>query len=190
MRLTFEQIKAIAFGAVSVRVTDRGIEFDRCTEKQIKAWYAESDTLGERALATTGIKLDFTTDSSFFEFSAPRGGKFEIHVDGLFRKQFLMNEYRERSEDVRFEILDPLGESYPCGKHHRVTLVFPCHDRGILGHVSVEDGASVQPYNYDTKILFIGDSITQGWDSGYDSLSFAPRVADHFSAKMMNQGIG
>ena len=189
MDLTFNDIKKITFGAVN-SFEEGGLHFRKCTEKQIAVWYSASKTLGDRAKATTGIRLDFMTDSSFLEFSAIKGNNFEVHIDGLFRRLFLMNELRERGETARFSICDPLGKPYKKGEKHRVTLLFPFHDEGILGHVALEDGSCLEPYSYDMKILFIGDSITQGWDSGYDSMGFAPRVANFFNADYINQGIG
>ena len=38
--------------------------------------------------------------------------------------------------------------------------------------------------------LFIGDSITQGWESTYDSLSYANRTSDFFNADSVIQGTG
>ena len=190
MKLTFNDIRKITFGAVSVTETESGIRFARCTKKQIDAWYSESEVLGIRAEATTGIRLDFVTDSPFFEFSATGGDLFEIHVDGLFRKSVFIKEYAENAGIVRFDICDPLGDSYSKGEMHRITLFFPCHDAGALGHVALEDGARFEPYHHSMKMLFIGDSITQGWDSGYPSMGFAPRIDTFFDAESINQGIG
>jgi lysophospholipase L1-like esterase len=39
-------------------------------------------------------------------------------------------------------------------------------------------------------MLFIGDSITQGWNSYYDTLSFAWRLTLHYNANSIINGIG
>ena len=191
MNLSFDDIKRITFGAINVTEGDDGIHFARCTEKQIKAWYSVSEFLGNGSKATTGIKLDFMTDSTYFEFSAVKGNRFELCIDGLLRQCYFMDELRESVKPARFEICDPLGKPYVKGEMHRVTLYFPCHGTGgSLGHVALEDGARIEPHRHAMKMLFIGDSITQGWDSGYDSMSYAPRVAEFFNADSVNQGIG
>ena len=41
-----------------------------------------------------------------------------------------------------------------------------------------------------SQVVFIGDSITQGWNSTYDSLSYANRVSDFFNADSVIQGVG
>jgi len=38
--------------------------------------------------------------------------------------------------------------------------------------------------------LFIGDSINQGWDSKFDCMSYAHRVADFYNAERVINGIG
>ena len=191
MKLSFDDIKRISFGAIDISEKEDGIHFSRCTEKQIDVWYSVSEFLGNGSRATTGIKLDFMTDSAYFEFSVSDGNRFELYIDGLLRRCYFMDELRERGESARFEICDPLGKPYAEGEMHRVTLYFPCHCRGgSLGHVALEDGARIEPYRHAMKMLFIGDSITQGWDSGYDSMGYAPRVAGFFDAESINQGIG
>ena len=59
-----------------------------------------------------------------------------------------------------------------------------------LSSLELDDGATFAPHQYDVNFLFIGDSITQGWASKYDSLSYAWRVTRHFNARTVNQGIG
>ena len=76
------------------------------------------------------------------------------------------------------------------GNEHRITLYLPAHGIGILGAVEIEDGATLRPHTYDRKMLFIGDSITQGWDSTWDSLSYANHVTRFFNAYSVIQGIG
>ena len=75
MRLTFEELKIITVGAHAVEQNDDGtVSFYKCTKKQIKAWYeCGGDTLGTRSETTTGIRLDFHTNSknlSSFIFSS------------------------------------------------------------------------------------------------------------------------
>jgi lysophospholipase L1-like esterase len=60
----------------------------------------------------------------------------------------------------------------------------------VLSYVELDDGATVVPHKFDCKIFFIGDSITQGWNSTYDSLSYANRVSDFFNADSIIQGVG
>lgn len=184
MRLDFEQIKRITVGSVNTRVEDGGIHFSKCTEKQISEWDRKSKTLGMRSRSTTGVRLDFYTDSQNISFKVLGGNKYEIKIDGLVFKQVRT----EKNEVVSLALSDPLGNRKD---GYRVTVVFPSHDEpAILEYVELDDGSFVRPCDYDRKILFIGDSITQGWASSHDSYSYAYRVSDFFNAESVIQGIG
>ena len=56
MKLTNQQILSVTVGAVHTEQIADGIRFYKCTPKQINAWYAQRQTLGERAETTTGIR--------------------------------------------------------------------------------------------------------------------------------------
>lgn len=180
MRLTLEQIRSVTIGALSVTEQEDGVHFQKCTQKQIDAWSVLNQTLGERAQATAGIRLDFQTDSRRLSFRATVGNKFELYINGVFRKQFLLNEMGGRAEA---ELSNGEGQAW-------VTLYFPAHENGVLDFVELDDGAMVVPHRFDRKILFIGDSITQGWAASYDGFSYANRVSRFFNAESVIQGIG
>ena len=183
MKLTVEQIKSVAFGAVRAEVLEDGVHFYKCTAKQVDAWQAESDFLGGGSRATTGVRLDFHTDSQNFAFTPATGGKFEIYVDGVLRRQ-VRAEAGKREE---MALRDGLGNQK---NSYRVTLIYPSHSHGVVSEVVLDDGAAVMPHRHDMKLLFIGDSITQGWAADYDSFSYAWRATRHFNAESVIQGIG
>ena len=184
MRLTNEQIKSVAFGAVNVTEDNNGLHFYKCTQKQLEAWRSHSMSLFSNASTSSGIRLDFETNSQSFAFRASAGKKFEIYVDDILRKQFIFEEAGEG----RIILSDPLGHKKD---NYRVTLYFPSHGAcGILEWVELDDGATFTPHRFDRKWLFIGDSITQGWASDHDSLSYAIRTARFFNAECVIQGIG
>ncbi|MBE6667066.1 MAG: SGNH/GDSL hydrolase family protein [Ruminococcaceae bacterium] len=184
MRLTLEQIKAITVGSVRTEAHSDGIHFAKCTEKQEKAWLEKKEELYDRSRATTGVRLDFHTDSKTLAFKAISGSKYEIKIDGL-----TVAVYRPEAGDViSHKICDPLGHM---GGEHRVTVVLPSHNApAVIEYVELDDGSYVNPHIFDCKMLFIGDSITQGWASSLDSYSYAYRVSDFFNAESIIQGIG
>ena len=184
MKLTYEQIKEITFGAVRTEKAPDGIHFYKCTQKQIAAWERQSEFLGGGAAGSTGVRLDFHTSSQSLAFTVAAGGKFELYIDGVLRRQLLMGEQKS----VTVPLCDALGHPHA---EYRVTLVFPSHGAGgVLTELVLDDGATVHPHRHDIKMLFIGDSITQGWASKYDSFSYAWRVTRHFNADSVIQGIG
>ena len=173
MKLNLEQIKKLTVGAVAIEQREQGLRFYKMQRSQIDAFYALSDILGFRALTTTGIRLDFETDSKYFAFEVKGGTKFEYLIDGI---------YCGTISDERVRI----GLSSPC----RVTLVFPSHEIGVIDNVELSDGASAVRHKFDKKVLFIGDSITQGWNSGIDTLSYAYRTSFALNYDSIIQGVG
>ena len=187
MKLSYDQIKSITVGALWMDEQTDGIHFYKCSKKQIDAWFALYPTLGERAETTTGVRLDFYTNSKTVRFSASNG-KFELHINNLLRHQYLIgSEEYPNGKEISCEICDPLGASL---EEARVTLYFPSHHSGRLQSISLDDGAYIRKPIYDCKLLMIGDSITQGWDSVYDSFSYANQLSRTLNANSVIQGIG
>ncbi len=183
MKLSLEMIHAITFGTVEISLETDGIHFYKCTRKQIAAWTTLAPFLGERAETTTGIRLDFHTDTKRFAFRTGQGNKFEIYVNGLPAGRFEMDKLRTEGKAAEI-FLDNSTEM------NRITVYFPSHDNGVLTDVELDDGAKILPHIFSRRILFLGDSITQGWDSFYDSLSYAYRTARFFEADSLIQGVG
>ncbi|MBE6589666.1 MAG: SGNH/GDSL hydrolase family protein [Ruminococcaceae bacterium] len=180
MRLDFETVRKITFGAVRVCLTGGNVCFYKMTERQLEAYRALSEGLYNNAANTTGVRLDFWTDSPYVAFLPASEGKYEVKIDGLLASFGC----REVGKECRITLPED-------GHSHRVTLCLPCHGSGgMLSYVELADGALVTPHVFDMRMLFIGDSITQGWNSEYDSFAYAPLVADHFNAESIVQGVG
>ena len=185
MKLTFEQIKSVTVGALRIWETHEGIRFSKCTEQQIAAWYAMKDELGKRAETTTGVRLDFYTNSNELELSAYGGNRFELHLNGLYVASLPMQTLWEEGKTAFFD-LTPYQKNGAC----RVTVIFPSHAVGVLDGICLSDGSYLRRPDYDVKLLFIGDSITQGYDSGKDSHSYAWRVTGMLNAESVIHGVG
>ena len=181
MKLSFDQIKGITAGAVRIWEENDCIRFAKFTQKQTDAWYALDTVLGERAESSTGIRLDFYTNSSFFAFTVAKGKFYDIYVNGIL--SYLVTP--ESLSDGRFSISLNTSKG-----ENRVTLVLPSHEPGALYSVELDDGATLTPHALGKKILFIGDSITQGWEAKYNSLCYAQRVARFFNADSLIQAVG
>ena len=183
MKLTFEKIKEITVGAVEMWKEADGLHFGKCTKEQVDEWKKESEELYNNALATTGVRLEFYTDSTFMRIELSSAGKYEVKVDGVFKEQFNLPQDIEKKE-----IALNLGER---GKEKHVLFTLPSHrNAGVIASVEIDDGAYVKPHKFDRKILFVGDSITQGYNSTYDLCSYAYQISDYFNADSVIQGIG
>lgn len=180
MILTFDQIKEITVGASSIVKTEEGaIRFFKCTDKQNEAWDKQSETLGMRARTTTGIRFDFHTDAKAVKFTFAAGHVFDLLINGVIVKHFGTAESKVLDYALPKENAD-----------NRVTLVFPSHVAGAIANVELDGATYVKRHEFDIKILFFGDSITQGHKSDYDSISYAYQTSFFFNADSMIQGIG
>jgi hypothetical protein len=179
MKLSFDVIKSITVGALEISEQSDGVHFAKCTNKQLDAWAALAPHLRDNSRATTGIRFDFHTNSSHFKFTAASGKKFEIYVNDVLIYDICSDDLCNGSYEISLS-----GEN-------RITLIFPAHGEPcVISSVELDDGAYVIPHTFDKKLLFIGDSITQGWQSGVDSLSYAYRVSRFFNADSVIQGVG
>ena len=181
--LTAEEIKRITFGAIRTEMRGEGLCFSRFTAKQTDVWASLDDAFVSRAASATGIRMDFYTNSQTLAMTVGHSGKYDVYINGLMREQYDL----QGGEGFTLSLNDPLQNSLA---DKRVTVYFPCHTDAVLTSVMLDEDATVEPHTYDLKMLMIGDSITQGWETQFDSLSYAWRVARHFNADILNQGVG
>ena len=188
MKLTTEQILSVTVGAVHTETTPDGIRFDKCTKRQIEAWYAMGEPYGKNSETATGVRLDFLTDSKSLAFDLASGNFVDVYFDGVLRHHINVNELHKEGKAPVFVIDKPLGE---IGGETRVTVYFSSHNAiTVLKYLELDDGATVKRPDYAKKLLFCGDSITQGWNSQWDSLSFANNISRFFDAESVVQGVG
>ena len=180
MYLSIDEIKSITVGAVRSALEADGLHFYKCTEKQTAAWYTQRKLMGERSVGSTGVRLDFHTDSSFFELGLAAGRSFDVYVDGEFSERF---EFNGLQNVIRMSLDTDKRE-------RRVTVYFPNYgDGGAIRYLILEDDATLSRHRFNKKILFIGDSIIAGYDASRDGLSLAHRVSRHFDAESVIHGI-
>lgn len=179
MILSYEDIQRLTVGALEIWQEEDGFHFSCMTRGQLATFRSLSETLCRNAAATTGVHLAFLTDSCFLAFTPGTDGKYEVKVDG----ELLPREASRAG--ISYSISLPRD-----GKLHRVALHLPSHALGVLREVALSDGARVLPLPRRRRFLFLGDSITQGWNSKFDTLSYAYQVSEHFDAESVIQGTG
>lgn len=184
--VSFEEIRAFLFGAVETEINEWGLSAHRFTAKQRAIWSSLNDFMGGGARCTTGVRLDFHTDADKVRFTvggedlrelnSEKNFKFEVLIDGLLSDCVI-------TEQGEVAVQLPEGE-------HRLTFAFPSHVRGYLRRMEIAKGATLTPHVYKQKILLLGDSITQGWHSRFDTLSYAWRAALALDADFLCHGVG
>lgn len=177
MRLNFDQICQFTIGAVSIEEADDGIHFYRYTDKQADAFATEARCFLKRSAHTSGIRIDFQTNSESLDICVGSAGKYEVLVDDL--TAFYQN----------FDIPSSFSLHLDSGIK-RVTIVLPSHSVGTIRWIGLDDDAILSEVDYPFNFIFYGDSITQGWNSEKDSQSYAWLVSRYYDANSMILGVG
>ena len=170
--LSYDAIRSVSFGAVNITEQENGLRFNKFSDFQIEEWTKHGRY--NQASSSTGIRLDFYTNSSTFYFAASQNTNFELFING---------ESKEISSTGKFDVTLE-------GEQNRITVLFPNHQvNSTVGEVRIDEGATLIPYTYARKFLIIGDSITQGYSAATDSLSWANRITRMFDADSVIQAI-
>lgn len=179
--LTNRELIELAVGAVDYDEEDGYLHLYRCLREQREAYYKLSNTLGLWSGRTNGVRLDFVTDSPFFSFKVILGKKYELFING------------KKTDHIELTCGETFTKELDTSKgENRLTLIYPSHEAGVICDVTLSDGANYARYkhSYGKKILFIGDSITQGWDTLSDSNSYAYQVSLRYDADTVIFGVG
>ena len=184
MFLTKEKIRSLTVGAAAVYEEEKGLRFAKCTPDQLAAWKEALPHIYSNAVGSTGVRLDFCTDSDFVTVTTGEAGKYEVKINGLIHAQYIAVQTQDGIRSNTFTIRPGSGIN-------RITISLPSHGAGgVISSVEIADNSFCERHRFDRKILFLGDSITQGWNSKYDSMSYAYLVSDNLNADSIIQGIG
>lgn len=201
MKLTMEQIKSITQGAVHVSEENGRVKFHRFTAEQEQA-YKEigREDFYIKTFATAGIQLAFKTDSEKLFLKVFTS---DTTSRSFFAHDVLINGERVESLD-NFSGKTPEGdqlfEEFPLGEYSKqfnlgkrmkeVRILFPFSVCSEIMELSMDDGADIIPLKKKKKMIFFGDSITQGYDAVYAENHYTEKVASALGAEGFNKGIG
>ena len=190
MQLNNETLKPFLKGVLSVRREEDWLCLFRFTEKQSNYYFEKTpDTLYPKTRATAGMKLECVTDAEEISFdfrvfaaSSRTFYSIDLYIDGIFcDEMYVMNFLRKKSGRAVF----PLPEGT-----HRLTVYFPNLMRMDIANVLLKGASFADPVASKTKILCLGDSITQGYDAYHSSLSYVNRLSQALDAEILDQAIG
>lgn len=189
MELTLTQLQAVTLGALDICREEEGFRFFRMTETQAAAFTRANETFAPKCRTSSGVRLDFETDSTFLEmcwtkpvFAAPTFCFLDVLVDGV---PVLHSGTPDCGADTQgaFSLTLPEGS-------HRVQIFLPTKVGVCLASVKLSDGAKVIPCRPKQRFLLHGDSITQGYDACRPSGCYANLLARHYDAEILNQAVG
>ena len=189
MQVSLDVISEMTYGAVCVEQGENGIRFHRFTQEQRELYLAVSpEDFYPKACATAGVSLCFRTNSSFvgLEYRMTKGssrkfGWIDVYEDGVLMDHFGGDTARPLEGSAKISLHS--GEKL-------VQIYLPWSASCEIRKLEVEDGAYLHPVKREKTMIAYGDSITQGYDALYPSLSYASLVADWLDMNCVNKAIG
>lgn len=186
MKIENQQIIKALSGAVNVMERSEWISFSRFSKAQLD-YFEQNERQKLHAKADSGMKIDFYTDSTTLKFKyIPYLGSqsvecfLDVYVDGIMK--FHVGNNPIQYEEQKVSVTLARGKK-------RVTIYLPCLFGIELKDVQLDDGAMFEPAIKERKILFLGDSITQGCNTLFPSLTYHNLLAAEWDADILNQGI-
>ncbi len=195
MKLTLDDIKNITTGAKDILHINGKYCFYRLDKEEMEV------ISHPFMFAPAGVQMKFKTDGrllrlkvnvrkalpirSFFSFDVFVNGDMVGTIQNFKDEEcigaYSTKEYPLGSFSGEFEL--PMGENI-------VKIVFPHSLAADVEEVELEGATYCTPVKYDKKIIFYGDSITQGFDALYPSKTYAVQLAEALGAEIINKAIG
>lgn len=189
MKPSFDLIRSAAFGTERVEQKDGKIQFFRFTKAEEEVYKnGERVDFYEKTFCTSGVRLSFKSDTkklSFFYELLNRPSRkyayFDVFCNGALYRHFgcETEEITSASVSVTF----PEGEK-------DIEIYFPWTAKTVISDFEIDDGASFIPTKRKITMINYGDSITQGYDAAYPSLSYASVISRLLDADSVNKAIG
>lgn len=182
--MTNRELQDIWFGAYSFEETGDGwLQAFQYTKAQMEYFRSAFDFWYDRSMATTAKTLEMTTDAETvsFEYRFTWTGSqdsFELAVDGLITE---IRYVKDLPEEGKLEWKLPEGKK-------DVIIYLPADATVELRNCEV-DGAYT-PAKKNEKVLWLGDSITQGYGPQRSAMTYVSVANRLLNYDIINQGIG
>lgn len=190
MKLSFDDMKNATRGAVRIEERDGFYHFDRYTEEEKAAYKGTRQRSYIRTVATSSVVLDFYTDSETLTFDYEIDRLNMVMADYMFFDvweddvmTYHVGEYSREPKSATAELKLSKGEK-------RVRIYLPNIFKMTVTAIVLDDGASFRPAEKKRRALILGDSITQGFDANFPSMSYPNILARDFDFDLVNQSIG
>jgi len=198
MELTFEQLQAVALGAVYAQNTEEGVHFHRFSPEEEHLY--ENSSLYPKLFAPAGIRLEFRTDATALDLTVHTSTATSRHyfrVDVLKDDQMLggIQNYPENVKNGEYP-----AQKFPFGTYSgsfflgegekKVTVQLPWSIPCVIKSLSLPGATYIQALPRARRALLYGDSITQGYDALCPSNAYSVRLCDALDIEGINKAIG
>ena len=187
--LNLEQIKSVAHGVARVEESNGLVHLHRFTKEQQELYKSTSNDFYIKTFATSGITLEFETESKNLSLSVSisKGSSRTFFTHSIFVNDEKIGELTGdigEKENVKFE----KNFFLPSGLK-KLKILFPWSVCSRINSIQLDDNATVTPIQKKTKLLMLGDSITQGYDAMKPENAYAVQLASSLDASAINKGI-
>ena len=182
--MTNRELQDIWFGAYSFEETGDGwLQAFQYTKAQMEYFRSAFDFWYDRSMATTAKTLEMTTDAEniSFEYKFTWTGSqdsFELAVDGLITE---IRYVKDLPEEGKLEWKLPEGKK-------DVVIYLPADATVELRRCEI--GGAYTPAKKNEKVLWLGDSITQGYGPLRSAMTYVSVANRLLNYDIINQGIG
>ncbi len=184
MILSNDELKKIYFGAYEFEeLSDGYLKANQYSKAQMDYFRSSLEMWYERCDASTAKTLEFTTDASEVSFDYKLIWKcsedsIELYVDGLANQIVYVKDLKEEGT-VRF--LLPEGT-------HSIVIYLAADATLLIKNFSIDSTYQIPVKK--TKVLWLGDSITQGYGPLRSSETYVSIANRELGYDLINQGIG
>ncbi len=184
MLLTNNELKKIYFGAYFFEETEDGyLQAFQYGKAQMDYFKEAFDFWYDRCMATTAKTLEFSTTATeiSFEYKIIWKGSddsFEMMIDGLITKVEYVKDLKDEGK---------ITWTLPAGKKD-VVIYLPIDATVLIRNVNIN--AELTLAVKGDKVLWLGDSITQGYGPLRSSCSYVSVANRILGYDILNQGIG
>ena len=184
MKLTNEQLKALYHGVLWYQETEEGyLQAFQYTKQQTEYFEKASDFWFERCNASNAKTLEFTTTatSCSFEYQLIWTGSLDSVELWIENNATDIRYVKDMEKEGTFTFALPEGQK-------NVTIYLPADGTLLIRNFEIND--EYEPVVKKEKVLWMGDSITQGYGplrSAHTYVSVANRLLNY---EVLNQGIG
>lgn len=184
MQLTNEELKNYYFGAYHFNETEDGyLQSFQYSASQMEYFKNTSDFWYDRCMASTAktLELSSTATEISFDYKIVWIGSLdtiELEIDGLISKIYYVKDI-EKEGNLTFSL--PEGKKF-------IRIYLPAD--ATIWIKNFEINAKAEVHKKKEKVLWLGDSITQGYGplrSAHTYVSVANRLLNY---DIVNQGIG
>ena len=187
MGIDFLDNNDFVFGVASYEFHDGAYRFFRMTEA-LHEFFSNNEAFIIRAASTSGVRIGFVTDSKYLTMEVLYG----VSSRPIFTIDVIVNDEDKMTFGPDEYVKEfSFSTKLPGSREKTVEIFLPnmaeCAVKGIV----LEAGSVLKPLPEKTvRLLFIGDSITQGMTVSNPSMTYPAQIATVLGADFHNIGVG